>query len=131
MNIIKIILGIIIGSLFTTFAAVICLTVAAYLTNNQDKLSIGLFLISAIYIVFYALITGGVSGGVVIGFNFDIFRAVMFGFFYSLLIGGYLIFLSGGGLEDEVYYVYYASIVIGGINGAIVSLINLWQKTPE
>ena len=92
MDLTKIVLGFIIGASFTTFAAMVCLFFALYLTNNVDKLSVTLFWVSTAYIIFYAVISGGVTGAIITALNQSILINILIGFLLNLFFGVVLLF---------------------------------------
>lgn len=131
MNISRIILGIIAGAFFTGIA----FSIISYLNTINDHSSTLLGPASDWWRL--ALITGAILGGIVggisavviINLQLNTFKAVLFGSITNLFIVLLLAQFESG--EKSLTYTYFVSIVTGAINGAIVSLINLWQKAPE
>lgn len=125
MNLNKFILGVIAGALVTA----ISMAVTSYILSNYGRTNF--WVLIAIYFVIYGIAIGAISGGVIIGYKLNLITATIFGLLFNLLVAAILFFLMGGGLEQKMYHAYYISVIVGAINGAVVSLINLWQPSGK
>lgn len=129
MNIGRIVLSVFISILFTAFT----LSVVSYVVREDGVIdftggSWGKF--NLIVGIFYGVVTGTVAGIIISGFGLRIITAILFGLFFNVFLGIILALTAGGGeWSAGLTKIYYASIIIGGINGVIVSLINLWQQS--
>ena len=125
--------GVLWGTAFTLIVNMSVLFLIGYLKGNLSNNPAVLMLIVGMFVSFYAVITGGVSGGIITELDLNFYKAALLNFVVSLFVGGFLIVLSGGGFEDEdqVYYYYYATGFIGALNGAFVSIINLSNGSVE
>jgi hypothetical protein len=124
----KIIFGSVIGILFTATLLILTSALITALYSDYNVFSL-LFLIVAIYVFFYAIVAGGVAGAVVTGFEFNATNAGLFGLLFNLFLGLILFLLTGGGWDKGMIYDYCASVIVGILNGILVSLFNSSQQT--
>lgn len=133
MNSTKMIIGTSIGAIFTG----IILAITFYLTEKNSNSSTVLYPASnwaRLGLVFGAiceLIIGAISGAVIVNFQLGITKAILFGLIFNLLLGGAFYIYTGGGWNDSLTLDFFALIIVGIINAAIVSLVNVGQKSLE
>lgn len=133
MNVTKIILGTLIGAVFTG----VVFSLVSYIITINDHSGGGSWIfgsakewwwlaIIAGFII--GVVIGGFSGAVITAFNFKLLIAVIFGGLFNLfLISAFYIFVESG-WSDGIAYKFYSLIPIGAVNGAVVSLFNYWQQ---
>lgn len=133
MTLAKLFLGTFIGAVITSACFIIALRYdgKALGDSGGNFISFGdigwqfAVLIGAIY----GLPIGGVLGAIIAGSQLNFIKSTILGFFLGLALGFAFFIWSGGPSDDEqLRYVFYVIIIIGTINGAIVSLINSWDK---
>lgn len=132
MNITKIIVSIVVSIVFTaiTLATVSYFIDDELLSGSSWILGPEPWEFKVIIVAVYGIIIGATAGIIITGFNMNIFIGMVFGLLFNLFLTVTLIFLAGGGEVGEgLAKVLYASIIIGVINGAIVSLVNSWQQS--
>lgn len=131
MEMAKIILGSIIGAIFTGLV----LGVVAYFAAINDHSSSLLgpsstwWELAVIGGVVLGLIVGGFSGAIVAGFNLSFLNAAFFGGVFNFLLLSVFYILTNGLASSSIKYSFYALIPIGIINTTIVSLFNSSQQS--
>jgi hypothetical protein len=123
MDLTKVIFGTVVGAMFTAIAYVI---LSYFITDLGISLA---WLIGAAYFAVFGAIIGGIAGAIIVSLNLNLFTGMLFGLLFNLFISIILFFVMGSGRDNELYYAYIASIIIGAINGAVVPLIVLSQKS--
>ena len=130
MNTTKIVSGIAISALFTA----IVLAVLFYFSEKNSNSSTMLGPASDwawLGIVFGAicgLVIGAFSGAIIGGFQMNMFKAILFGLIFNLVLGIAFYIYTGGGWNDSLTFDFFALVIVGMINGAIVSLVNAGGK---
>lgn len=129
MNTIKIISGVAVGALFMAVA----LAITSLFIKSDESTPLGtannFWLFGMIACAVYGLIAGGIEGAIISSFDQVFFLNILIGFSLNLFFGIVLLLLTGGGWTDAMTNTYYASVIIGTINGAVVSLVNIWQPS--
>lgn len=72
----------------------------------------------------YGAVIGGAAGVAITKYDFNFIRGAIFGLIFNAVVGFILLTFLGHNVVIEFYYTYYASIIIGALNGAIISLVN-------
>lgn len=133
MSFTRILLGIVVGALSTG----IMLSLAYYLiavTDTASSSPVGdvrnwSLVILAIGAII-GVILGGVSGAIIVSFQLNFFKAILFGFLFNLCLSVVFFIWSGGPLSNHFLKYTMLSVIIAGIlNGAIVSLITSGEKS--
>jgi uncharacterized membrane protein len=125
MNETKIFLGAITGALFTG----IFLSVISYYATINDHSSTGLGPVSSFWQLailsggIIGAIVGGASGAIIIGFQAGLIKAILIGFCFNLILVAAFYIATGGGWENSMRYTFYPLVIIGAINGAVVSFV--------
>lgn len=131
----------IVVSIFVSiFLTTVALAVISYFINDELLSGDGSWIgpakeswqLKVIIVAIYGAIVGAVAGIINSSFGLGVFAGMSFGLFLNLLLGGILkFFLLGSSWSDGMTKIFYASIVVGVINGAAISLINLSQRHLE
>jgi hypothetical protein len=127
MNILRISLGILIGTLFSG----LLMGLASYVIKTSEPPDFWnfLWLIVTIFSIYSAII--GAIIALIVGIaRLNFMWGGLTGFLVSFLSGLLVIFLTGGAWERFMINSYYASVIIATISGFLVSLVN-YQKQTE
>jgi hypothetical protein len=114
----KNILGVFIGASFMS----VSMAVVSYILTNFGAAF--LWQLTVVFFAIYGVINGAVIGTVITTYDFNFIRSTIFGLIFNTILGIILLNFMGSNVDNRFYYTYYASIIIGTFNGAIVSLIS-------
>jgi len=118
----KNILGIIMGASFMG----ISMAIASYVLTGFGNSF--LWQLGVVFFAVYGAVNGAIAGAVIIKYGLNFISGAVFGLLFNIAIGIAFLIFTMGNLVDETYYSWYASIIIGTFNGAIVSLVNKRQQ---
>lgn len=136
MNFLKFCLAIVISALST---GAILSTASYFLSLNHSSVGSGNFIsfsnpenLVAIIGAILGVIIGGISSVIIVGFQLNILKAILFGFVFNFLLSAALLIITQESWANKyMRYTFYALIINGIIISAIISLIKIDGKITE
>jgi hypothetical protein len=132
----RVLIAILVGTLFSTIANIILFNVIGDIvksspTNISFRGTWGGYVIFTIVGIVVGLPTGLVISSLVTSLRFSLIFSILAGICLSIFIVFLLLFLTGGGWDESTNASIYPFVIIGGMTGAVVSLINYAFTTEE
>jgi hypothetical protein len=130
MNNTKPILGLFVGALITG----VCFTLVFYYIEKTFPSSgsfisfDGSWLLAILIGVICGLPVGSSIGAIITSLQLTFVKSTLLGGILGLILSFGLFILSGGSLDNKLKIILGSLIVIGTINGAVVSLVTNWQQ---
>ena len=130
MNNTKPILGLFVGALITG----VCFTLVFYYIEKTFPSSgsfisfDGSWLLAILIGVICGLPVGSAIGAIITSLQLNFVKSTLLGGILGLILSFGLFILSGGPLDNKLKIILGSLIIIGAINGAVVSLVTNWQQ---